>query len=94
MTDEEKKAIDYLKNKNIYFDEYEACEDYETEYNIKTILNLIEKQQAEIEELTLKNTERIINKVEVEVLDEFREENNKLKAEIERLKKEVGINNE
>ena len=50
MSEEEQEAIKELQNKHIFFSEYEAVEDYETENNINTILNLIEKQQKEIEE--------------------------------------------
>lgn len=48
MNEEEKQAIKELQNKHIFFSEYEAIEDYETENNINTILNLIDKQQEEI----------------------------------------------
>lgn len=57
MNEEEKKAIKELQNKHIFFSEYEAIEDYETKNNINTILNLVEKQQKEIEELKGKNKE-------------------------------------
>ena len=93
MSEEEKKAIEFMK----FYKEYclkielENMKNYKTvndgefvSTNIETILNLIEKQEAIIKDLTLKNTQRIIDKVEVEVLDEFREENKKLKAELDK----------
>lgn len=63
MTDEEKKAIEYFKENINYFQEQIKfietvdCDYYDEEYELyknrvkqfKTVLNLIQKQQAEIE---------------------------------------------
>ena len=57
MTDEEKKAIEIIKGLAVYYDDYSLLDEEEIEENelvnnsITIILNLIEKQQKEIEEL-------------------------------------------
>ena len=52
MSEEEKKAIEYLKNR---LEILHNNTQWATENNIKVVLNLIEKQQKEIEELKEKN---------------------------------------
>lgn len=49
------EAIKILKNKHIYLDEYEACEDYETENAIKTILDLYNKEKENNKKLDREN---------------------------------------
>jgi hypothetical protein len=49
MSEEEKKAIEYLKNR---LEILHNNTQWATENNIKVVLNLIEKQQKEIEEKT------------------------------------------
>lgn len=53
MTEEENRAIEYLKNRYWYVD------DYDTEIAVETILKLLEKQQKEIEELKEENAEQL-----------------------------------
>ena len=48
MSEEEKKAIEYLENR---LDILHNNTQWATEENIKIVLNLIDKQQKEIEEL-------------------------------------------
>ena len=69
ISEEERKAIDFIKYymKQYYGEEITIQDDFDFEDSIKTVLNLIEKQQREIE----KNKEeynslinRIYNKID------------------------------
>lgn len=74
MNEEEKKAIDYFKNLDISFNTLLRIDLNGFENAINTLLNLIEKQQKEIEELGNRKAEnyyhwqhleaKIINKIE------------------------------
>jgi len=95
MNDEEKKAIEILKN--MTQDDLLDCWDQgEEEYNaIQTILNLIEKQQKEIEKLDKQNCiMRIVDKQYIskdkikEVLIRYGGSHFIAKADIEELLKE------
>ena len=56
MSEEEKKAIETLKGLTVYYDDYSLLDEEEIEENdninksIQLIIDLIEKQQKEIEE--------------------------------------------
>jgi gas vesicle protein len=84
MTDEEKKAIDYLKNclDNEYNFKNATRQKDKKAYNI--ILNLIEKQQKEIEELKAKN--KILEAISLsfnEIQDRDKHWKDKIKPKIE-----------
>ena len=85
MTDEEKKAIDKFKQLKDYHQTYygytwfkvEVCADNEMKQNIDTILNLIKKQQKEIEEYK--------KQLDLDYVEENYISKDKIKAKIEEL---------
>lgn len=62
MSDEEKKAIENLR-KYLLWIESQGFSKAENDKNIEMVLNLIEKQQAEIEkkDIKIKNYEQLLN---------------------------------
>lgn len=83
MTDEEKKAIEYLK---IHILPYYGKKGV-IEFMLNDILlNLIKKQSKEIEELSDKLIEKICKGVEEEILEEYRQTIIRKDKEIEELK--------
>lgn len=94
MTDEEKKAIETIKDfKNLKWYEHafdngtEVLEEEEKQ-DIDVVLNLIEKQSKKIEELSDKLTEKICKGVEEEILEEYRQTIISKDKEIEGLKED------
>ena len=98
LSDEEKKAIEYLKQNNIVeiqYDNYGLESIHRVGIDEKqTILNLIEKQSKEIEELKEEQAKRqwvhIKENGEVEPL--FYVSEDKIKAKIEELQNKSGGN--
>ena len=83
MSDEEKKAIEYLKNR---LEILHNNTQWATENSIKIVLNLIEKQSKEIEEL--KKPKYVINceTNEITKLTNDFVSKDKIKAKIEEVK--------
>ena len=72
MTEEEKKAIEYLKNR---LEILHNNTQWATENSIKVILNLIDKQQKEIEELK-ENYDELFKKYEMKKVLFVRKDHN------------------
>ena len=79
MTDEEKKAIEMLRN----YDNEDNL--HKIHQSINVVLNLIEKQSKEIEELKEDNKKKSI--VIIEYQDLYEKLQDKIKAKIEELEK-------
>ena len=92
LSDEEKKAVVYLKSYCIN----DVLYDNKHYEQIKTVLNLIEKQSKEIEELKEKNRQEKIRIVQleneitarIEDVNQYYTPNDKIKAKIEEIKEE------
>lgn len=91
MTDEEKKAIEFIKSElqdeKVRVD-YQRLTGLYGNLEIEILLNLIEKQSKEIEELSDKLTEKICKGVEEEILEEYRQTIISKDKEIEELKED------
>lgn len=86
MNDEEKDSIEILNNTELDINTIDSVDLHTYNYAVKTVLNLIEKQQAEIE--VYKDIKELAD-TEIKEILSWRYENKKLKTEIENLQKTI-----
>lgn len=96
MSEEEKKAIEDLNEINYLLDDVystglvDDIQRNEYEKTIYTILNLIEKQQKEIEHKDIRIDTLVDRTIKYDItLEKFQKENGKLRKEIEKLRIEL-----
>lgn len=91
MTEEEKKAIEILKELDVidFFNEYSEYADFKEQRlyvdSIEIVLNLIQKQKEKIIEVNKKRcSQSNLRRLNERKMRKYRTENKKLKAELEK----------